>query len=130
MNNEGSKLTRRRALLVAGSFIAGLTLSISLWRTPRFERLLKRHTWFLKLAPGTARAFSREFQAHITHTQGKKAWLDYLAGLEREDFVFPLGLFLMSTDFFLNGADETRTVRFLEFYDPYRGCRNPFARFD
>lgn len=36
--------------------------------------------------------------------------------------------FLQSTDFFENGADETRTPIYLGFHDPARRpCRNPFA---
>ena len=39
--------------------------------------------------------------------------------------------FLMSSDFFTNGADETRPVRYLALYEPTKvGCTNPFARFD
>jgi hypothetical protein len=36
--------------------------------------------------------------------------------------------YLLSSDFFVNGADQSRTVRYLGFYDPLRGCGNPFAR--
>jgi hypothetical protein len=36
--------------------------------------------------------------------------------------------YLLSSDFFLNGADETRLVRYLGMYDPLRACGNPFAR--
>jgi len=37
----------------------------------------------------------------------------------------------MSSDFFLNGADESKTVRYVAIYNPYVGaCRNPFARLD
>jgi hypothetical protein len=39
--------------------------------------------------------------------------------------------FLMSSDFFRNGADESKPVRYLALYQPRRaGCTNPFARFD
>ena len=38
--------------------------------------------------------------------------------------------YLLSSDFFVNGADESRTVRYLGFYDPLRACSNPFARLD
>lgn len=35
--------------------------------------------------------------------------------------------FLLSTDFFLNGADESRKVTYLAFYNPLiRPCQNPF----
>jgi hypothetical protein len=37
--------------------------------------------------------------------------------------------FLLSSDFFVNGADTTRVVRYLGFYDPLKACSNPFARF-
>ena len=37
--------------------------------------------------------------------------------------------FLLSSDFFWNGADESRTVRYRVYYDPYvQPCANPFAK--
>ncbi len=46
---------------------------------------------------------------------------------ELEDGI--VGSFLLSTDFFLDGA--VRPPRFVQLYDPYAmPCRNPFARFD
>lgn len=37
--------------------------------------------------------------------------------------------YLLSTDFFYHGADETRVVSYVEYFDPLSGvCRNPFAR--
>ena len=39
--------------------------------------------------------------------------------------------YLMSTDFFRHGADESRTVRYVGFYDPDNTpCGNPLAEFD
>jgi len=39
--------------------------------------------------------------------------------------------FLLSNDFFQNGADESRAMHYVAFYDPYvTACRNPFARLD
>jgi hypothetical protein len=37
-------------------------------------------------------------------------------------------VFLLSSDFFWNGADESRLVKYRELYDPMRACGNPFAR--
>ena len=37
--------------------------------------------------------------------------------------------YLLSSDFFVNGADLTRPVRYLGFYDPLKACSSPFARF-
>ncbi len=39
-----------------------------------------------------------------------------------------VGSFLICSDFFLNGADETRVVRYLGVLDARRACANPFAR--
>jgi hypothetical protein len=37
-------------------------------------------------------------------------------------------LYLLSSDFFLNGADESRPVKYVSLYDPMRACGAPFAR--
>jgi hypothetical protein len=36
--------------------------------------------------------------------------------------------YLMSSDFFQNGADESEPVHYVSFYDPLLACGNPFAR--
>ena len=37
--------------------------------------------------------------------------------------------FLLSTNFFREGADETKPVKYLYYYDPYKTpCQNPFAQ--
>ena len=39
--------------------------------------------------------------------------------------------YLLSTDFFKNGADESRLVSYIGFYDPaVTPCNNPFVTFD
>lgn len=38
--------------------------------------------------------------------------------------------FLLSSDFFLEGADESRTVQYLGWFDEFAPCRNPFAQLD
>jgi hypothetical protein len=37
-------------------------------------------------------------------------------------------VYLLSSDFFVHGADESRTVQYVNLYDPMRACGNPFAR--
>jgi hypothetical protein len=37
-------------------------------------------------------------------------------------------MFLLSSDFFAKGADESRTIQYVNFYDPMRACNDPFAR--
>jgi len=36
--------------------------------------------------------------------------------------------YLLSSDFFVHGSDETLTIRYPGYYDPTRACSNPFAR--
>jgi hypothetical protein len=37
-------------------------------------------------------------------------------------------LYLLSSDLFLKGADESRTIQYVSLYDPMRACGSPFAR--
>lgn len=37
-------------------------------------------------------------------------------------------LYLLSSDFFKNGADESRLVHYVSYYEPTLACGNPFAR--
>ena len=37
-------------------------------------------------------------------------------------------LYLLSSDFFVTGADESRAIQYVSLYDPMRACGNPFAR--
>ena len=36
--------------------------------------------------------------------------------------------YLISSDFFIHGADKSRVVNYLGYYDPLVPCNNPFAR--
>jgi hypothetical protein len=36
--------------------------------------------------------------------------------------------YLISSDFFANGADETSIVHYVGYFDPTVGCNSPFAR--
>lgn len=37
-------------------------------------------------------------------------------------------LYLLSSDFFVKDAEESRFVEYVNLYDPMRACGNPFAR--
>ncbi len=37
-------------------------------------------------------------------------------------------MYLLSSDFFVKGADESRLIQYVSLYDPMRACGNPFAR--
>jgi hypothetical protein len=36
--------------------------------------------------------------------------------------------YLLSSDLFSNGADESRIIQYVKLYDPMRACGSPFAR--
>ena len=121
---------RQFLLMVSSCFACGAAVSVFSLRHPRFEALLLRHTAFLTLAPGTARAFAQEHKRRMIAEYDLATWNAHVDALEQGDARFPLATFLLSTDFFLNGADELKTVRYIGYYDPYQGCQNPFARFE
>jgi hypothetical protein len=86
------------------------------------ELLAKRPSWFrikyhireLLARPGAL----VNLQFPYTDPRSKRARLeDNLATI-----------YLLSTDFFWNGADESKLVRYIALYDPLRACGNPFAR--
>lgn len=37
-------------------------------------------------------------------------------------------IYLLSSDLFSQGADESRTIQYVGLYDPMRACGSPFAR--
>ncbi len=76
---------------------------------------IERHFHYLDLDPEGVRAFVRDYTKHrgeITRFSEP-----------REDI---FERYLLSTDFFRNGADESRPVRYVLFFDPYVSpCWNP-----
>jgi hypothetical protein len=98
---------------------------------------------YLKLAPGALAAFARDVaeNRHLSDRQREamlfgvrlSRGLAGLAGGETrekvETFEIQLvSLFLMSTDFFQNGADIAKTVNYVALADPYvSACSNSLA---
>ena len=109
-------------------------------------RMRTRFLWEARAVENYARAYT---YPHLPTAERIRRHFDYLtideAGLERfvreyEKVYGPVELgnmegnrllytkFLMSTDFFPNGADESRPVRFVALHDPYASpCWSPFA---
>jgi hypothetical protein len=84
------------------------------------EDRLQSHFSYLKLDPaGVARFFADRKRYRPTFSRrlplGPDVCTDYL----------------LSTDFFSHGADESRVVRYVGFYDPaVTACSNPLATFE
>lgn len=77
---------------------------------------LRRRFDFLDLDEVSLQRFCRDYLRHV----GPPA----LGGRDL------YSRFLLSSDFFRNGAHEERLVRYVTFYDPYvSACPNPLARF-
>lgn len=76
---------------------------------------IERHFHYLDIAPGAARQFVREYEK----AYGRLPWY-------RRSVSDVYKKFLMSTDFFSNGADQKQRVRYVMLYDPYFSpCYNP-----
>lgn len=80
-------------------------------RLPTWNRL--RYHFKSAVAP----SFARYYRSADTRSRIARA----------EDSL--VSTFLLSSDFFRNGADESRVVKYLALYDPMRACTgDPFAR--
>jgi len=83
------------------------------------ERLIRGHFAYLTIDADGLRRFRREYRRVF----GPSTFDG------EEEVRHLLDTFLMSTDFFLHGADETRTIRYTTFYDVYTNpCYNPLPR--
>jgi len=141
----------RRRLLVGSIAVAGFGL-LGLWQIGPaairtvIESVLRRRLEFLRLDEDGVQAFAKDqtdrifakrvslgrIRYHVVATVGSsfkrfERSTDKRSSSRRtEDFL--VSTYLLSTDFFLNGSDETHTVRYLGYYDPLHPCGNPFAR--
>lgn len=108
---------------------------------------LRRRLAFLRLDEAGLRAFAHDqvsallakrptwvrWKYHFLHLLSPKAFSRYDSSSDQRSRIARAidnlaSTYLLSSDFFLNGADESRLVRYLRFYDPMRPCGNPFAR--
>lgn len=105
--------------------------------------ILKRRVGYLKTEAGSFERFAREYVSYKSEYARQLArlsvvalpftyvtlyrWLPMGHPLRRlEDNV--VTKYLLSTDFFLRGGDESREVKYLSFYEPQLApCRNPFV---
>ena len=117
------------------------------WRSSEADAILlvlQKRLDYLRLDPQGARAFAADLVARRLLSpmrlklMGAVAPLYMRAGLNGHDRLQEtirhgeervVSSFLMSSDFFVNGADTARIVRYLGLYDPLKACSNPFARF-
>jgi hypothetical protein len=140
---------KRRALLLSGlgALLAGVGLRVGLsHKESAIARMIYRRLDYLDLDPEGVAQFSRDVFAHGA-VSGTKLRLIAAIGplydlLDRQNGTHPsstilkgeeriVGEFLLSTDFFPNGADTHKLVRYVGYFDgpsDYHPCGNPFAR--
>ncbi len=121
---------RRRSLLIgiATSTLGGALAAAGHWTL--FGRYTERgfaqylrlrcHYLTLEVTDGEFERFVRLYKKHYGFTE--RRWAP--RALEPMAAVF-----LLSTDFFANGADESKPVRFRRFFHPYVSpCWNPLVK--
>jgi hypothetical protein len=69
--------------------------------------------------------YSSLFGKQLTHFSNTST--DKRTRRERMEDNF-VSTYLLSSNFFLNGSDESAVVRYVGFYDPLHPCGNPFWR--
>ena len=100
-----AKLERLRAAMVERRY-----------RDLPLEVAIPRYYDYLELLPGSVEQFAAAYREHRDRLGSPASTMD---GVQR---------FLLSTDFFLQGADERRPVRFVALYAPMvNPCYRPFA---
>ena len=107
--------------------------------------VLRKQLDYLHLDETGVRTFAAELAQRGLVNETKLRWLAFgaplyaitdLAAAAPEKWIAHgeeriVSLYLLSSDFFQNGADESRLVRYLAFYDPVTSsmpCANPFFR--
>jgi hypothetical protein len=138
---------RRRAFLLAG---AATVSGLAAWQIHNMsfedgvKMIVRKRLDYLRHDAASLRLFARDIKdAHVISRERmylllsiKPAYahLSLSSGQNRLAFLLRHGedkivsTYLISSDFFLNGADEARVVRYLGRLDPLRACGNPFAR--
>lgn len=98
------------SLVLGPVWLHGSRLANSIWPP---ARRIRRHFSYLRFDPGTVERFVADFERHIgVVLVGSNVHMR----------------FLMSTDFFQHGADESRTVGYALFYEPtVTLCYNPLS---
>lgn len=142
-------LTRRKVLWSAlGGVVLTGTYGVVKWFTAKPQdiivAILHRRLGYLNLKGDDITKFSEDYltekAAFIRKLTVLSVFSDPLTYFTPYPFL-PFGhafrrmedsivsLFLLSTDFFQNDADEKRAIEYLGFYDPFNAiCRNPLMR--
>jgi hypothetical protein len=147
-------MIKRRRILLGGLGVAALGLwGAGIAGESEIASAIRRRLGFLRLDDGGLHAFAKDYVHSVTlHASSllaqRSSWLQWKyrihsivrghgnsLGLTHESRTRRermeeswATLFLLSSNFFTTGANESRVVRYVGLYDPMRACGNPFAR--
>jgi hypothetical protein len=138
-------MKRRTFVLAAVGTLSGLAwLSYGMTPEEAIVMVIRKRLNYLKLESEGLKKFAQDTIAKHALSSGRihllaairpvyertelSSGTNYLAYLLRHGEDRIVSSYLISTDFFVNGADDTRTVQYLGLIDSRRACGNPFAR--
>ena len=143
----------RRALLAAlcSAALSVPVLGVLSFRSSRYiavvAAIVHKRLSYLRCDPAGVNAFAADFVARLSPSGLKRLWLTaalyplYPTWLSPSSPLMDRSLkqweeqmitsFLLGSDLFRANGGETKTVRYIGYYDPYSMiCGNPFAKFD
>ncbi len=138
-------ITRRKLFLSGAAGVAALlTLRFrSATDQDAIVVVLRKRLSYLKLDDIGLRAFARDLAAKHEIASYRLRLIDafaplyanikisgdnFIANTVRHGEEHIVTLYLLSSDFFVNGANAAKPVHYLGYYDPLHACGNPFAR--
>ncbi|MEQ7799518.1 hypothetical protein ABDJ41_06860 [Pedobacter sp. ASV1-7] len=131
-------MKRRSFLLLVGVGTGSIAVPASLYfLSPAINEhavlLIKRELYYLKLEEGSVEKYVADyFRSAHNNLLAKLKWkaMYYMQIKPDQSAIFfeLVKYYLLSTDFFINKADESKVVRYLGLYNPYKSpVPNPFS---
>lgn len=131
-------MERRRFLLLIGVGTGSIVAPASFYfLSPTINEhavlLIKRELNYLKLQEGSVERYIEDYFKHahndlIAKIKWKAMYYMRIRPQQSATFFELVKYYLLSSDFFINKADQTREVKYLGLYSPYKSpVPNPFS---
>ncbi|PWS29208.1 hypothetical protein DHW03_05130 [Pedobacter yonginense] len=130
-------MDRRKFLILTGVAIGGVAIPSSVFFVSNSVKkyavlFIERELDYLILEPGSVVKYVDEYFTQTNNLLERVKWkaMYYLhVGWQKSDQILELiKYYLLSSDFFINKMDESKMVKYLGLYSPYKSpVPNPFA---